>query len=58
LEVTAGKNLRSKSLDSFDKKYAPPLLCRASLQNLRKDGRKANFPLYAIYLFSKLCRKT
>ncbi len=56
LEVTAGLNLRSKSLDSFDKKYAPPLLCRASLQNLRKDGRKANFPLYAIHLFPNLCR--
>lgn len=56
LEVTAGVNLRSKSLDSFDKKYAPPLLCRASLQNLKKDGRKANFPLYAIHLFPNLLR--
>lgn len=54
LEVKAGINLRSKSLDSFDKKYSPPLLCRASLQNLKMEGKKANFPLYAIHLFPLL----
>ncbi|MEW5946381.1 MAG: AAA family ATPase [bacterium] len=51
LEVKAGVNLRSKSLDSFARKYAPPQLSRASLENLKKDGNKANFPLYAVHLF-------
>lgn len=56
VEVTSGVNLRSKSLDSFNHKYSPQLLCRASLQNLKKDGKKANIPLYAIHLLPTLCR--
>lgn len=47
LEAKAGVNSRSKSLASFDQKYAPPFLGRASLMNLGLDGRVLNFPLYA-----------
>lgn len=42
LEAKAGLNTRSKSLASFDKRYAPPVLSRASLLNLKRDGRILN----------------
>lgn len=51
LEAKAGVNTRSKSLTSFDQRYAPPLLSRASLMNLKRDGRILNIPLYAVSLF-------
>ncbi len=51
LEAKAGVNTRSRSLSSFDARYAPPYLGRTSLLNLRRDGRILNLPLYAVSLF-------
>ena len=48
LEVKAGVNPRSKSLRSFDSQFAPPLLLRSTLLNLRRDARVLNIPLYAL----------
>ena len=48
LEVKAGVNPKSKSLKSFDTQFAPTLLVRATLMNLKKDDRILNIPLYAI----------
>lgn len=55
LEVKAGVNPKSKSLQSFDKKFNPPTLARATLLNLKKENRLINIPLYAISLFPKIC---
>ena len=46
LEVKAGINLKSKSLQSFDTKFNPSQLYRTSLRNLRKDDKICNIPLY------------
>ena len=48
LEVKAGVNPRSKSLRSFDSQFAPPLLVRSTLLNLKRDARVLNIPLYAL----------
>ena len=48
LEVKAGVNPRSKSLRSFDAQFAPPLLVRSTLLNLKRDARVMNIPLYAL----------
>lgn len=48
LEVKAGVNPRSKSLRSFDSQFAPPLLVRSTLVNLKRDARVLNIPLYAL----------
>lgn len=48
LEVKAGINLKSKSLQSFDTKFNPSLLFRTSLRNLRKDNKICNIPLYCL----------
>ena len=55
LEVKAGINLKSKSLQSFDASYHPPRLLRTTLLNTRLDGRIANVPLYAVAsIFNRL----
>jgi len=54
LEVKAGVNPRSKSLRSFDERFSPPVLSRANLLNLRRDGRICNYPLYAVTRFPEL----
>ena len=48
LEVRAGINPRSKSLQSFDSQFSAPGLVRSTLLNLKRDGRVANIPLYAL----------
>ncbi len=48
LEVKAGVNPKSKSLRSFDAQFAPPLLIRSTLLNLKRDDRVLNVPLYAV----------
>ena len=48
LEVKAGVNTRSRSLTSFDHQFAPDRMARASLRNLRQDGKIMNLPLYAV----------
>jgi predicted AAA+ superfamily ATPase len=51
LEAKAGVNPRSKSLKSYDQKFASPALYRTTLLNFKKDGRFVNVPLYALSLF-------
>lgn len=58
LEAKAGINPKSKSLISFDRQFKPTVLSRATLLNLRHDGRICNYPLYAITLFPELYAKT
>lgn len=48
LEVKAGINPRNKSLRSYDMQFSPPVLARATLLNLKKDGKILNLPLYAL----------
>ena len=48
VEVRAGINPRSKSLQSFDSQFSAPGLVRSTLLNLKRDGRVANIPLYAL----------
>ncbi|MFH0726710.1 MAG: AAA family ATPase [Pseudomonadota bacterium] len=55
LEAKAGVNPRSKSLKSFDQKYAPAIMARTTLLNLNKNARLINIPLYAIALFPEIC---
>jgi predicted AAA+ superfamily ATPase len=50
LEVKAGINTRSKSLRSYDMQFSPSVLARATLLNLKKDGKILNLPLYALSL--------
>ena len=50
LEVKAGINPRSKSLRSYDMQFSPPVLARATLLNVKKDGKILNLPLYALSL--------
>ncbi|NLD93203.1 MAG: DUF4143 domain-containing protein, partial [Fibrobacter sp.] len=48
LEVKAGINPKSKSLQVYNNKYSPELMLRSTLLNARKDGLIGNIPLYAI----------
>lgn len=50
LEVKADINPRSKSLRSYDVQFSPSILARATLLNLKMDGKILNLPLYAISL--------
>jgi predicted AAA+ superfamily ATPase len=56
LEAKAGINPKSKSLNSFDRQFNPPVLSRTTLLNLRHDGKICNYPLYAVSLFPELAR--
>jgi len=53
VEVKAGLSLRSKSLKSYDEQHAPPVLVRANLLNLKRDGKICNVPLYAVSWLSR-----
>ncbi|MFW2365932.1 MAG: ATP-binding protein [Desulforhopalus sp.] len=57
LEVKAGINLKSKSLQSLDSKYQPSLLLRTSLRNLRKDDNVCNIPLYCLNSLPQLIHR-
>lgn len=46
LEVKAGTSAHKKSLLSYNEKYHPKLLLRATLMNLKQDGIVSNYPLY------------
>ncbi len=48
LEVKAGLSPRSKSLRSYDQQFAPEVLARTNLLNLKRDGKICNVPLYAV----------
>lgn len=57
LEVKAGINPRSKSLQSYDEQFAPHILARTTLLNLKQDNKIFNVPLYAISLLSHWIKK-
>lgn len=48
LEIKSGASTKKKSLLVYDKKYQPSILNRASLLNLKKDGKLCNYPLYLL----------
>ena len=48
LEVKTGKNVKSKSLDSYRKEYRPARAIRASLKKYGKSGELYSIPLYMI----------
>jgi uncharacterized protein len=48
LEIKAGTNVRSRSLQSYNGKYNPSLSLRSSLHNLKKDNTSIDVPLYAL----------
>jgi predicted AAA+ superfamily ATPase len=53
LEVKAGINPKSKSLQSYNAQYSPPVMLRSSLLNLKKDGQILNVPLYCLYFVDR-----
>lgn len=54
LEVKSGVNPRSKSLRSYNDRFHPSHLVRATLLNLRRDGQITNIPLYALSCLDRL----
>ncbi len=54
VEVKAGVNPRSKSLQSYDQQFDPPQLLRTNLLNLKNDGKICNVPLYAVSWVTRL----
>ncbi|MBI4430121.1 MAG: ATP-binding protein [Candidatus Omnitrophica bacterium] len=54
LEVKSGVNPRSRSLASYASQFAPHLLIRSSLLNLKRDQKILNLPLYALSLLKTL----
>jgi predicted AAA+ superfamily ATPase len=49
VEVKAGENLRSRSLQVYRERYNPKLSLRTSLSNLRLDDGLLNIPLFALF---------
>ncbi len=56
LEVKAGINTKSKSLQSYRAQFSPSFLFRSTLLNLRMDGGIVNVPLYAVGEVERLVR--
>jgi predicted AAA+ superfamily ATPase len=54
VEVKAGLSRTSKSLRSYDEQFAPDVLVRANLLNLKRDGKICNVPLYAVSVIRQL----
>ncbi len=54
MEVKSGLSRKKKSLLIYAAKYQPPLLLRASLRNLKKDGNILNIPLYLVGHLKKI----
>ena len=52
-EIKAGINPKSKSLHSYNNKFAPSILLRSNLLNLKRNGQILNIPLYAINYMKK-----
>lgn len=50
VEVKSSENTRSKSLQSYVKKYAPPYAIRISLKNFGHVNKIRSIPLYATHL--------
>ncbi|HFA50399.1 MAG TPA: ATP-binding protein [Bacteroidetes bacterium] len=53
LEVKSGLSRNLKSLRSYDHKYKPELIFRASPRNFSQAGNFINLPLYASFLVGK-----
>ena len=51
LEIKSGTSTKKKSLMVYDHQYQPTILNRASLLNLKKDGKLCNYPLYLLERF-------
>ena len=53
LQVKSGLSRNLKSLRSYDHKYKPELIFRASPRNFSQAGNFINLPLYASFLVGK-----
>lgn len=51
LEIKSGVSNKKKSLLVYDDRYQPAALNRASLLNLKQDGKLCNYPLYLLEKF-------
>ena len=51
LEVKSGTSTKKKSLMAYNERYHPEHLNRASLMNLKQDGKLRNYPLYLLGRF-------
>jgi len=51
LEVKSGTSTEKNSLLVYNKKYHPSLISRATLMNLKQEGKFCNYPLYLINRF-------
>ncbi len=54
IEVKAGDNIKSKSLDIYNKEYNPKLMIRISTKNFGIKGNLKSIPLYATFLIKDL----
>lgn len=55
MDIKAGYSKQKKSLLAYDKKYKPPMLFRASPNNLIQQEKFVNLPLYLLGRFNQLC---
>lgn len=50
VEVKAGDNIKSKSLDVYNQEYNPKIRIRISSKNFGREGNLISIPLYATFL--------
>jgi len=56
IEVKAGLSRKSKSLRSYDQQFAPDVMVRTNLLNLKQDGKLMNVPLYAAHEIPRIVK--
>ena len=54
VEVKAGENIKSKSLEVYNKEYKPNMMIRISSKNFGIDEDLKSIPLYATFLIKDL----
>jgi predicted AAA+ superfamily ATPase len=56
VEVKSGSSVRAKSLSVYDKRFNPRLLLCYSMNNVRRDSRLLNLPIFLADWTVKFCR--
>ncbi len=54
IEVKSGGNVHGKSLKVYDQRYSPEIMIRYSLNNLKRDGKLLNIPIFMVDWTKKL----
>lgn len=54
IEVKAGTDMKSKSLETYNKKYSPKLMVKISAKNFGLKGNLKTIPLYATFCLKDL----